>query len=143
MTDKEAIEILKDDEIYITDSFYREFRTTIADKYTKAFETVLNLIQTQHEEIEILKQEKATAWEEYNNIDQYCDQEKQKHKEEIEKKDKIIDLMSWAMTHEEVPQDEYCICRNTDCEVVGGNRECKNCIKEYFINKVEKENKDG
>ena len=38
---EEAIEILKDDEIYITDSFYREFRTTIADKYTKAFKTVL------------------------------------------------------------------------------------------------------
>lgn len=57
--------------------------------------------------------------------------------EELEKKDKIIDLMSYAMTNEEVPQDEYCIFRNMECEVVGGNRECKQCIKQYFERKIE------
>jgi hypothetical protein len=56
-----------------------------------AIETVLNLIQTQQAEIDILKQEKATAWEDWNIINEYCEQEKQKYKAEIEKKDKIID----------------------------------------------------
>lgn len=42
---KEAIEILVNDENYITDSFYREFRTTIADKYAKAFQLVLNEVE--------------------------------------------------------------------------------------------------
>ena len=42
---EEAIEILVNDENYIIESFYREFRTTIADKYTKAFQLVLNEVE--------------------------------------------------------------------------------------------------
>lgn len=72
MTDKEkeAIERLKLD---ITKPLYYREQTIVN---VDDLETVLNLIQTQQEEIEHLKQEKATAWEEWNNIDQYCDQEK-------------------------------------------------------------------
>ena len=58
--EKEAIEILKDDEMYITDSFYREFRTTIADKYTKAFETVLNLVEKQDKMINLMAEQLRT-----------------------------------------------------------------------------------
>lgn len=65
--------------------------------------------------------------------------EKQKKIEELEK---MVDLMSWTMTHEDVPQDEYCVSRDINCEVVGGNRDCEDCIKEYFQKKVrEKERK--
>lgn len=56
---------------------------------------------------------------------------------EIEKKDKIIDLMSYVITHEDIPQEEYCIWRDMSCEIVGGNKECKNCIKQYFERKIE------
>ena len=62
-----------------------------------------------------------------------------KQQKEKEKKNKIIDLMSYAMTHEDIPQEEYCIWRDMSCELMGGNKECKNCIKQYFENKVEGE----
>ena len=62
--------------------------------YNEDLETVLNLIEKQQAEIESLEQEKQEAWEEWNNIDNYCEQEKQKYKAEIEKKDKIINLMA-------------------------------------------------
>lgn len=60
-----------------------------------------------------------------------------KAKKENKKKDKIIDLMGYAMTHEEVPINEYCVFRDISCEIVGGNKECKDCIKQYFKIKVE------
>ena len=54
----------------------------------------------------------------------------------LEKKDKIIDLMAMVIGNEPLPTEEYCIFRNFDCPVVGGNRDCKDCIKQYFENKV-------
>lgn len=54
----------------------------------------------------------------------------------LEKKDKIIDLMAIVIGNEPLPTEEYCIFRNFDCPVVGGNRDCKDCIKQYFENKV-------
>lgn len=61
----------------------------------------------------------------------------QKQQAELEKKDKIIDLLSYAMTHEEIPQKEYCICRDMSCELLGGNKLCKDCLKQYIEKKVE------
>lgn len=54
----------------------------------------------------------------------------------LEEKDKIIDLMAIVIGNEPLPTEEYCIFRNFDCPVVGGNRDCKDCIKQYFENKV-------
>ena len=54
----------------------------------------------------------------------------------LEKKDKMIDEMAIAIGNEPLPTEEYCIFRNFDCPVVGGNRDCKDCIKQYFENKV-------
>ena len=54
----------------------------------------------------------------------------------LEKKDKIIDLMAIVIGNEPLPTEEYCIFRNFDCPVVGGNRDCKDCIKQYFENKA-------
>ena len=54
----------------------------------------------------------------------------------LEKKDKMIDEMAMAIGNEPLPTEEYCIFRNFDCPVVGGNRDCKDCIKQYFENKV-------
>ena len=54
----------------------------------------------------------------------------------LEKKDKIIDLMAIVIGNESLPTEEYCIFRNFDCPVVGGNRDCKDCIKQYFENKA-------
>lgn len=115
MNEEEAIEIL----IELSTFDY----VKLEDGDT-AIETVLNLIEKQQAEIEDCK--KCILRDEVHN-----------YIEELEKKDKIIDLMSYAMTHEEVPQDEYCIFRNMECEVVGGNRECKQCIKQYFERRIE------
>lgn len=59
---------------------------------------------------------------------------------ELEKKDKIIDLMVIAIDNEPLPTEEYCIFRNFDCPAVGGNRDCKDCVKQYFERKVENGN---
>lgn len=54
----------------------------------------------------------------------------------LENKDKIIDLMAIAIDNEPLTIEEYCIFRNFDCPEVGGNRDCKECVKQYFENKV-------
>lgn len=54
----------------------------------------------------------------------------------LEEKDKQIDLMAIVIGNEPLPTEEYCIFRNFDCPVVGGNRDCKDCIKQYFENKA-------
>ena len=55
----------------------------------------------------------------------------------ILEQNKIIDLMAIVIGNEPLPTEEYCIFRNFDCPVVGGNRDCKDCIKQYFENKAE------
>ena len=55
---------------------------------------------------------------------------------QLQNKDKIIDLMAIVIGNEPLPTEEYCIFRNFDCPVVGGNRDCKDCIKQYFENKA-------
>ena len=44
--------------------------------------------------------------------------------------------MAIVIGNEPLPTEEYCIFRNFDCPVVGGNRDCKDCIKQYFENKA-------
>lgn len=61
---------------------------------------------------------------------------KEKDKD-IAKKDRIIDKMAMAIGDEPLSTEKYCVFRNFDCPVVGGNRECKNCVKQYFERKVE------
>lgn len=55
---------------------------------------------------------------------------------ELNQQDKMIDMMACALTHESIPQEEYCICPDISCEIVDGNRECKECIKEYIKRKM-------
>lgn len=102
----------------------------------EAIETVLNLLEKKDRQLE----EKTNR---IRNLEKECQKYFDNMMDIIQdncKKDKIIDLMGYAMTHEEVPQDEYCVFRNIDCEVVGGNKECKECIKQYFERKVENGN---
>lgn len=119
--EKQAIEILKNDEMYITDSFYREFRTTIADKYTKAFEKVLNLIEKQQAEIRHKDKEIKCL--------------KCLHNSQVE----IIDEMAKYIGELDIDED---ICRDKDCDeytnIYTGEIDCKTCIKEYFKKKVSK-----
>ena len=68
------------------------------------------------------------------------EKENQKLKTELKKKDKMIDEMAIAIGNEPLPTEEYCIFRNFDCPEVGGNRDCKECVKQYFERKVENGN---
>lgn len=102
------------------------------DCVNKAFvvEPIKQLIQTQQEEIEDLK------WK--NKI--YVKSIKS-HANAMEKKDKVIEEMA-KYIEDESTVDEFCSKENcyADDYENGHCRKCLNCIKEYFINKVEEEN---
>lgn len=81
--------------------------------------------------------DKTKVINEYNHsVGIVLDMLKEKDKE-IAKKDRIIDKMAMAIGDEPLSTEKYCVFRNFDCPVVGGNRECKNCVKQYFERKVE------
>lgn len=121
--------------------------TASLDNDSIAIETVLNLLEKKDEEIEKYKMMLAENCARTLNSNL-----KQKHKheedlealhlgwkEEIEKKDKMIELMAIAIGNEPLPTEEYCIFRNFDCPAVGGNRDCKECVKQYFERKLEED----
>lgn len=55
----------------------------------------------------------------------------------LEEKDKIIDLMSEAINNNDIDED---ICRRMgqkeECNEFEDKEKCKDCIKQYFENKV-------
>lgn len=95
----------------------------------KAIGTVLNLVQTQQEEIERLKKTelKAKGGGVKVTLEGLLEL-----KAEIEKKDKIIDEMARTF------YDTESLCVNDEIKV-DCKHNCTDCIKQYFINKVEKE----
>lgn len=62
--------------------------------------------------------------------------------EEIEKKDKIIDEMAEKLSYVEDLKLDVCIYCKENCRIPRnqGDYIKTECIKEYFINKAEKEN---
>ena len=57
---------------------------------------------------------------------------------EIEKKDKMIDLMAEYISDLDIDED---ICKkqsDNNCDDINREVECKECIKQYFERKVEK-----
>lgn len=159
MTDKEAIEILR--KLY---NYQRGRAIPGADDYIfnkeyKAIETVLNLIQTQQEEIETEKKKNihyeklisnGLASKEIAKIDE---ETQTVLRAEIEKKDKIVrsiisrlnnDIKNIAET--KAKKNEHYLDDHTRCRLKAyktKTREIKEYIeKEYFTNKSEKENKD-
>ena len=105
------------------------------------------IIKTQQEEIERLKQTelKTKGGGIKVTLEGLLDIEKKmlELEAEIEKKDKIIDEMA-KYIEDESTVDEFCSKENcyADDYENGHCRKCLNCIKKYFINKAEKENKD-
>ena len=111
--------------------------------------TVLNLIQTQQEEIERLKKTelKTKGGGIKVTLEGLLDIEKKmlELEAELEKKDKIIDEMAsfiGAYELDEKISKTYCDGTLDNCKHKEDAGTCRACIKEYFINKVEKENKD-
>jgi len=115
--EKDSIEILKNTDLDINTIYSIDLHT-----YNYAVKTVLNLLEKKDKQLEQYQNMLAT-----NDM---------LHVLECEKKDKMIDEMAIAIGNEPLPTEEYCIFRNFDCPAVGGNRDCKECVKQYFENKV-------
>lgn len=108
---------------------------------------LLNLLEKQQAEIESLEQEKQEAWEEWNNIDNYCEQEKQKYKAKIEKKDNAVrnivqrlenDIKNITKTKADGKHSDY-YSRNRLKAYKTKTKEIKEYIeKQYFNQKIEK-----
>ena len=111
MTKEQAIEALKEHKEQI-------------DKLKKHNDELLRKLRNRVKEVK--KLEKYSLYKE----------EFSKLNKQLQNKDKIIDLMAIVIGNEPLPTEEYCIFRNFDCPVVGGNRDCKDCIKQYFENKA-------
>lgn len=47
-------------------------------------------------------------------------------------KDKIINLMAGAICYEPLPTEKYCVFRDYNCPVVGGNKDCRECVISFF-----------
>lgn len=89
----------------------------------KAMQTVLSMLK---EKDEYIKDANDITTEMSNDI--------KKLTSEIEKKDKIIDLMAEEINQLGGDYDDFCIDTvwNEDCD-----EDCKNCIKQYFERKSE------
>ncbi len=98
--------------------------TAILD-YTdlKSLDTVLSLIKEQQEKI--AKYEKI-----YKEYDCY------RWVKELDKKDKIIDLMAEFIATLDIEEDICANIENDNCDKMAFG-ECENCIKQYFERKVE------
>lgn len=51
----------------------------------------------------------------------------------IEKKDKIIERMTYYIMNLDIDED---ICQKVNCDTNSGELDCKDCIKQYFENKT-------
>ena len=116
---EEAIEILKQD----LDLAKKEDVIDI-DVLTGYLEIVLNLIQEQQEKI--AKYEKI-----YKEYDCY------RWVKELDKKDKIIDLMADFIFQNIDVEEDICNSAYIKCkQETGQDITCINCIKQYFKDKV-------
>ena len=146
MTKEQAIERLKKldyllDDVYSTGLVEDEER----NKYQDAIETVLPMLEEKDKQIDKLKKHNDELLRKLKNrvkevkkLQKYSlyKEEFSRLNKQLQNKDKIIDLMAIVIGNEPLPTEEYCIFRNFDCPVVGGNRDCKDCIKQYFENKA-------
>lgn len=95
---------------------------------------LLRIISKLQEENKELREGKDTA---ENELKSQLEENK-KLQADIEIKDKVIDDLCFAITHEEIPQEFYCHSTSINCEMVGGTIECKECLKQAVYEEVEK-----
>jgi len=51
----------------------------------------------------------------------------------LKEKDKIIEQMTYYIMNLDIDED---ICKRVNCDTNSGELDCKDCIKQYFKNKV-------
>ena len=128
MTKEEVIKTIKD---FISNPH-------IKYKFKEAIETVLNIIKNDEERIEYLQ--RSCERKEQSLIEER--QENTELVEEIEKKDKMIDLMT-----ESIELQQYANIDTTNLDSICSEFKCskkcnlvkEECIKQYFAGLAEKE----
>ena len=95
------------------------------DFVSKSLDTVLSLIKEQQEKI--AKYEKI-----YKEYDCY------RWVKELDKKDKIIDLMAEFIATLDIEEDICANIENDNCDKMAFG-DCEKCIKQYFVELVEEE----
>lgn len=118
--EKNAIEIVKGLAVYYDDySLLDEEEIEENESVNKSIELILNLIEKLSKENEQLRTE-------VNSL-----------KKELRQKDKIIDLMAETINNHDIDKD---ICKQmgqkANCNEFEDKEKCKECIKQYFINKA-------
>lgn len=86
-------------------------------------------VVSQQERIDYLmrnieRKEKSLIEEHEENIEYYT---------MIEKKDKIIEQMTYYIMNLDIDED---ICKKVNCDTNSGELDCKDCIKQYFEDKA-------
>lgn len=108
----------------IEDTFYSDLgkginkfqKITLYEDSIRDVRILLNLLEKLQKE-----NEKALA--------EYMEWQKQ----ELEQKDKIIEQMTYYIMNLDIDED---ICKKVNCDTNSGELDCKDCIKQYFINKA-------
>ena len=129
MTNEQKVRVDRLERYLITDRGKTYTRVRVND-----LDTALSLIKEQQEEIERLKTDNGNVWQLNANMSK-------RHLKDIcklKKKDKQIDLMAKFIENnmsEKKIINEICIkskCNNEECH----EDDLKDCIKQYFANKV-------
>lgn len=120
--EKKAIEIIKGLAVYYDDySLLDEEEIEENESVNKSIELILNLIEKLLKENEQLRTE-------VNSL-----------KKELRQKDKIIDLMAETINNHDIDED---ICKQmgqkANCNEFEDTEKCKECIKQFFINKAKR-----
>lgn len=94
----------------------------------EAIRIVLSMIENQQERIDYLM--RSIERKEQSLIEEHIE-----YYTMIEKKDKIIEQMTYYIMNLDIDED---ICKKVNCDTNSGELDCKDCIKQYFENKVNK-----
>ena len=81
-----------------------------------------------------LEKERDSIYADYQDLGK----DKLKLEEKCEEQEKMIELMAEYIKETDFITESYCY-RREDCENVGGNRKCKECILDYFRKKAKGE----
>ena len=117
---KEQIKFIEEIDCDYYDEEYELYKNRV-----KQFETVLNMLEEKDKEIESIRYIK-------NNFDYVV-------QKEIEKKDKIIDLIINEFYKRAKISKNCYIQKSKGIEDCLKHKNCKECIKQYFKSKAEKE----
>lgn len=124
---RKAIEICKEKIIEPFYDFPNPTSIEIKDTDVRVIDIVLSLIKEQQEEIEGLKDKEVLIKRYFNKCDL------------IKQKDKQIDLMANSILAREIGKNSCQFNKTCTKFEKGRDIHCKDCIKQYFENKVNSE----